>query len=182
MRISLDNPDKTKLSTLAALRVLVACLGESVGRTEPARGGWWQTQFTTQAGLQFARQIFPRSWASGAVGGAARAAREIHDERIGRKGTRHLFRFDDGLERRIHHEILHADQSSVADLIQDKDTAMKYLESIVKQSVSAAPGPVQVGELGQELDGEIISDMAAHYFDAFNKKIEVFPYFAGSRQ
>lgn len=164
-----------QLSPLARLRVLVAHLGESTPQP------WWPTQFTTYAGLEFAKQSFPRSWASAAINGASRAALEIHDERIGRTGTRHLFRFDGGLERQVHSEILHAEQKEVAALIADLDTAMANLNALVEQTVTVAPGPVQVGKLGQETAEDVVSDIAAHYLDGFEKGVLVFPYFAGGQ-
>ncbi|MFW5828421.1 MAG: BrxE family protein [Alkalispirochaeta sp.] len=60
-----------QLSSLVRLRILVAHVGEAI--SEP----WWPTQFTTYAGLEFAEQSFPRSWASAAINGACRAAQEL---------------------------------------------------------------------------------------------------------
>ena len=161
------------LSELAKLRILVAHLGE---HTNPP---WWSTQFTTHAGLTFSRQNFPRTWASAAISGAVHAAQAVHDERIGKQGTRHLFRFAGGLEREIHSEILHGDQEEVAGLVTDSETALQNLRGLVRQTVSAAPGPVQVGKLGAEDDPDIVGDIAAHYLDAFERGEQVFPYLAG---
>jgi hypothetical protein len=161
------------LSELAKLRILVAHLGEA------AEKPWWPTQFTTHAGLTFSRQNFPRTWASAAINGAVHAAQAIHDERIGKQGTRHLFRFDGGLEREVHSEILHGDQEEIARLVADRETALENIRALVRQTVSAAPGPVQVGTLGTEDDPEILSDIAAHYLDAFERGEQIFPYLAG---
>lgn len=161
-----------QLSHLAILRIVVGHLGEVSEKP------WWPTQFTTQAGLEFSRQNFPRTWASAAVNGAVRAAQTFHDARIGKQGTRHLFRFDGGLERQIHAEILHADQDAVASLIADREAALQALRELVVQSVSAPQGPIQVGTLADELRKEAIADIAAHYLDGFERGEVVLPYLA----
>jgi hypothetical protein len=164
------------ISPLASLRILVACLGES------ASPSWWPTQFLTEAGLDFFRSVFPRTSASAAVNGAVRAAQEVHDERIGRIGVRHLFRFDGGLERDLHREILHAPPEQILSLVTDRDTALTALKRLVLQTVTAAPGPVQIGRLGQETSPDAVADMAAHYYDAFTGNRLVYPYFAEVRR
>ena len=120
-----------KLSPLAQLRVLVAHLGET------GSPPWWNTEFTTPAGLDFSQYNFTRSHVSAAVSGATVAARAMHDERIGRKGTRHLFRFDAGLERAVHREILEADQSELEKLVESAEMAMDNLRRLALQTVDA---------------------------------------------
>lgn len=164
------------LSPISTLRVLVAYLGESA--TPP----WWPTQFTATPGFAFLKDQLPRSWASGAVAGAVRAAREVHDQRIGKASTRHLFRFDGGLERTVRHEILHADQEAVRALVLDRETALESLRALSTQTLTAAPGPVQVGHLGQELSADAVADLAAHYLYGFRADAPIFPYFAGARR
>lgn len=164
------------LSQLAQLRILVACLGES------GDAPWWPTQFTTAAGLEFLQGVFPKSWASAAIGGTVSAAREVHDERIGRSGTHHLFRFEGGLERDIHREILLADQDAIAGFISEREKALAALRGLARQTVAASPGPVQVGRLGRERCPDAVSDMAAHYLDAFSQGEPVYPYFGEVRR
>lgn len=167
---------QSPLSPLAALRIVVACLGES---SVPP---WWPTQFLTEAGLDFFRGVFPRTSASAAVNGAVRAAQDVHDERIGRIGVRHLFRFDGGLERALHREILHASPEAIIALVTDRDTALAALKQLVQQTVTAAPGPVQIGRFGQETAPDAVADMAAHYYDAFTGNRLVYPYFGEVRR
>lgn len=164
------------LSALAYLRVLVAYLGESAPQP------WWHTQFLTEAGLDFFRGVFPKSSASAAVNGAVRAAQEVHDERIGRIGVRHLFRFDGGLERDLHREILHAPAEQIIALVTDRETALATLKKLVVQTVTAAPGPVQIGRLGQETAPDAVADLAAHYYDGFTNDRLIYPYFAEVRR
>jgi hypothetical protein len=164
------------ISPLASLRIVVAYLGES---SSPP---WWPTQFLTEAGLDFFRGVFPKTSAAAAVNGTVRAAQEVHDERIGRIGVRHLFRFDGGLERDLHREILHADPEQIMALMPDWETALAALKGLVVQTVNAAPGPVQIGRFGQETAPDAVTDLAAHYYDAFTNNRLVYPYFAEVRR
>lgn len=165
-----------ELSALAQLRIITAYLGESAPQP------WWPTQFLTEAGLDFFRGVFPKTSASAAVNGAGRAAQEVHDERIGRIGVRHLFRFDGGLERDLHREILHAPPEQIVVLVSDQETALTALKKLVVQTVSAAPGPVQIGRFGQETAPDAVADLAAHYYDAFTNERLIYPYFAEARR
>jgi hypothetical protein len=163
------------LTPLAQLRVIIAHLGEA------SRPAWWNSGFTTPAGLDFSRYNFTRSYVSGAVAGATVVARTMHDERIGRKGTRHLFRFDAGLERAVHREILEADQIELAALIENVEVALEHLRRLAQQTVVAPDGPVQIGRLGQEERERAVVDIAAHYLSGFESGRIVLPYLAGSK-
>lgn len=164
------------LSRLSVLRTLIAYLGEAAPQP------WWPTQFLTEAGLDFFRGVFPKTSVSAAVNGAVRSAQEVHDERIGRIGVRHLFRFDGGLERDLHREILHAPPEQIVALVTDRETALATLKNLVVQTVSAAPGPVQIGRFGQETAPDAVADLAAHYYDAFTNDRLIYPYFAEVRR
>lgn len=166
----------SELTPLSSLRIVVAHLGES------GSPRWWPTQFLTEAGLDFFRGVFPKTSASAAVNGAVRAAQEVHDERIGKIGVRHLFRFDGGLERDLHREILHAPAEHILSLIVNREVALANLKKLVRQTVSAAPGPVQIGRFGQETAADAVADLAAHYYDAFTNDRIIYPYFAEVRR
>jgi hypothetical protein len=135
----------------------------------------------TPAGLELSRFNFAGTFVSAAVSGATLAARRVHDDRIGRKSTRHLFRFDAGLERAIHREILESDQEALAKLIVSRETALNGLQALAVQTVDAPEGPVQVGWLGEEEKERAVADMAAHYLCGFRKGYLVLPYFAARR-
>lgn len=167
---------KHTISPLSSLRIVIAYIGET---TSPP---WWSTQFLSEAGVDFFRGVFPRTSLAAAVHGAVRAAQEVHDERIGRVGVRHLFRFDGGLERDLHREILHAPREDIEPLVTNPQTALAALKNMVGQTVSVAPGPVQIGRIGEETDQTAVADMAAHYYDAFLTGKIVYPYFAEVRR
>ena len=164
-----------RLTSLSRLRILVAHLGEV---SQPQ---WWASAFTTEAGLDFSKYNFTRSHVSAAIAGATLAARAVHDDRIGRQSTRHLFRFDGGLERAVHRKILEADQDELAKLISSPDIAMEELRNLAKQTVEAPEGPVQVGRLGEEERERAVVDLAAHYLNGFESGRLVFPYFASAK-
>ena len=46
------------------------------------------------------------------------SSRAVHDHRIGRRGIRHLVRFDAGLEGAIHRRILETEHDQLAALIR----------------------------------------------------------------
>ena len=163
------------LSKLALLRVIVAYLGEH------AVPPWWASTFTHESGLDFSRYNFVRSHVSAAVAGAVVVARGVHDHRIGRRGIRHLFRFDAGLERAIHRQILEAERDQLAALIGNQNLALDQLGTLATQTVQAPEGPVQVGHLGEEEGEPALVDLAAHYLDGFENGKLVLPYFAGGK-
>jgi hypothetical protein len=163
------------LNPLTQLRIAVAYLGES------GPSPWWQSQFTSLAGLEFSQFNFSSTHVSAAIAGATLAARRIHDDRIGRKGTRHLFRFDPGLERAVHREILEADQQALARSIESRESALELLQTLAVQTVDAPEGPVQVGLLGEEDTDRAVVDLAAHYLCGFLKEYQVLPYFTARR-
>ena len=159
-------------SVLSQLRVIVAHLGET------SKSPWWTTNFTTEAGLDFSTYNFSHSHVSAAIAGATFAARKIHDDRIGRKDTRHLFRLDGGLERAMHREILEANQTDLVALIENWDVAIAALGRLATQTVDAPEGPTQIGRLGEEESESGAVELAAHYLSAFTSDRQVFPYFA----
>jgi hypothetical protein len=67
-------------------------------------------------------------------------------------------------------------------LISDRAIALAALKKLVRQTVTAAPGPVQIGRFGQETDPDAVADIAAHYYDAFTSDRLVYPYFAEVRR
>lgn len=164
-----------KISSLAQLRIIVAYLGES--STPP----YWLSQFLFPTGIEFSRFSFSSTPVSAAISGATLAARTIHDERIGKKGTRHLFRFDAGLERAVHREILEANQDQLDALINSRESALAKLRALAGQTVDAPEGPVQVGWFGEEEKEGAVLDLAAHYLCGFQKSRMILPYFAQKR-
>jgi hypothetical protein len=85
------------------------------------------------------------------------------------------------MERVIHREILEANQTVLAELIKNRDSALKRLHALTRQTVDAPEGPVQMGWLGEEEKEHAISDLAAHYLCGFLKGYLVLPYFAARR-
>ena len=162
------------LKDLAVLRLLVVHLGETV---EPA---WWTTSFTSAEGLEVCRQTFPRSWVSAAVGGASRAACEVHDTRIGRNRASHLFRFGGGLERQLHRELLQADQDELAGLLESKDSVLEHLKALNRsgESEPGTKGPVEVKRSKNAFGETELSSIARAYYEGFLRNEPVFPYFS----
>jgi len=73
------------------------------------------------------------------------AARRLHDSRIGKGGVFHLFRFAISIEETIHRRLLEIDGDSIANVLKDKEAAMKKLKKMFDSTVDAPEGPVQIG-------------------------------------
>ena len=86
---------KSLLERIIRLRVVVLALGES------AQPPWWRTGFLNETGLRFLERLYPRSAFRAAVHAAGKAACEIHDQAIGRRGVFHLFRLPEALEAEV---------------------------------------------------------------------------------
>jgi len=86
---------KPLLECIIRLRAVVLALGESV---QPP---WWRTGFLNETGLRFLERLYPRSAFRAAVHAAGKAACEIHDQAIGRRGVFHLFRLPEALEAEV---------------------------------------------------------------------------------
>lgn len=159
------------LETLNRLRVLVGYLGEK------AQAGWWGTSFLNRTGLQFLEINFPRTAFAAGCNSVIEAAKRLHDERIGKGGVYHLFRFPTGLEEDLHRSLLFADPSSYLSLIESEESVMETLKEMVKDTVGAPEGPVQVGTLKAMVKDSDIHELAVHYHDAFRSQKMCFPYF-----
>ena len=84
------------VSDVIRVRAVVGALGEAAsGETtndDQATRAWWKSRSTSAAGRAALAQLFPRTAISAALSVVSRAARVVHDERIGQPGVMHLFR------------------------------------------------------------------------------------------
>ena len=93
-------PKLLPIDDLITLRTIVGFLGEN------PQFCWWDTNFLSQTGLQFLAINFPRSAFSAGCNSVTEAAKRLHDERIGKSGVYHLFRFPTYSEESIHRHLL----------------------------------------------------------------------------
>jgi hypothetical protein len=160
------------LVQLAKLRLLVGYLGEK------KQCGWWNTGFLDGTGERFLELLFPRTALLAGPRSASEATRAVHDERILRTGTYHLFRLpveiEDLLEEQVSLEALNEWRFSMS----DKESALTMLDNLAQFRLDAPEGPVQVGVATKILRKDSISELAAHYHSAMSRGRTCYPYFA----
>lgn len=173
----MNNPssdNKQIIIKLITLRSLVGFLGEK------SQFNWWDTNFLSSTGLQFLAINFPRSAFSAGCNSVSEAARRLHDERIGKGGVYHLFRFPTSIEESIHKQLLDIDSNTLIPYLKDKETALNKLKSFISSSVNAPDGPVQIGTAKNMFSDSAIEELAKHYHNAFSDGKKCFPYFTGN--
>src|SRR5205807_2037815 len=123
------------------LRLAVGRLGER------DHSDWWPSTFLSEAGRSFSSYNFARAPLLASYTATAAAAKRLHDDRIGRSNTFHLFRLPLVDEIAIHQ----AATQNRAELLQDlkliSDELMGFLEKAAGERIDAPVGPIQVGEL-----------------------------------
>lgn len=154
--------------TAAELRVLVGYLGEQA----PA---WWSSQFFGTTATAFLTPVFSRSMFQAQCQGVTAAAARLHDEFIGHGRTLHLFRLPEVFEQSIAAALADPQfEAAAREVLRSKEQALVRL-SALSSTVTAAEGPVVVGDWSDSLD-EALKTIAGLYYDAFSKGIETFPY------
>lgn len=158
------------LNKIGKLRVLVGFLGEK------SQLNWWDTNFLSKTGMQFLEINFPRSAFAAGCNSVIEAARRLHDNRIGKGGVYHLFRFPTGIEEELHHLLIHNSSDGLKPLIESKEKALEHLKALVSNSVGAPEGPVQIGTSKKILTNYAVQEFAVHYYEAFQNQMLCFPY------
>ena len=161
---------KAIATTIAALRVLIAYLGEK------DQANWWGCEFFSDTATSFLAPIFNRSLFLARYQGVTAAAAKVHDEAIGVGRIYHLFRMPIGLEQAS------ADALNDTALVQtvqarlaNRELALKRLAELAEKAESALPGPVSLGQMSQDLKAEL-QRAAGFYCAAFTSGIQTFPY------
>ena len=172
--MSSDNESRStsRLEALANLRVLVAYLGEK------DHFDWWPTSFLSSTGRRFLEYNFPRTVLSAGVSSVAQAAKELHDQRIGRADAFHLFRLPHALEQDVHALLATESGNGFAELVSSREQALAKLTELAEEEDVTAQGPVRVAGLRQLTHRPSIRKAAAHYRSAFEGGLQTFPYFA----
>ena len=163
--------------SLLHLRILVLTLGEA------RHAGWWGSQFLSSVGLSFLERIYPRSTFAAAVRSASRAARAVHDANVGKGEVFHLFRLPRQTEQEIDSALaeqatgLAAQYSALladrAALLQTLETMTTALPAIEASSLVTAVGPLRLSVNRRDW----APALARAYHSAFQRDVQVFPYF-----
>ncbi|MEN3941769.1 BrxE family protein [Prosthecobacter sp. SYSU 5D2] len=160
---------------LVFLRFAVGFLGQK------GHGTWWDCSFLSEAGLDSLAYNFSRAPLAAAYSATCMAAKRFHDERIGRTGVTHLFRFDPDLEILVQRAANHEGAQVLKPFLFNAGALMSELARIAKTEIDSPEGPVQVGTLAQAGTERGIIELARHYHAAFKFGHRIFPYFAAQR-
>ena len=145
----------------ALLRLAVCWLGQS------GQAGWWGSSFLSETGLAFGAYNFARAPRLAAFSATSAAAKRVHDDRIGKSRTFHLFR-------------LRMDAGALFEPLKlSSAELMRFIEQTAGETIDAPVGPVQVGALDHAFTQQALQELAKHYLSAFRQGAECFPYFAG---
>ena len=163
------------IENIATYRTIIGYLGER------DQFNWWQTSFFTQGSNAFLSPIFGRTQLLAQHNGVSRAAALVHDERIGVGHVYHLFRLPEDMEQALH-QALHSSQleKTIRDILLGKETALNYLR---KHSAGASPktlGPTRVGSVDTVRTLDPWAKILGLYLSAFERQVEIFPYFAAT--
>jgi len=156
------------------LRILVAALGEKHSAS------WWESDFLGENGIRFLAFAFPRAPEAAAIQGACEAARRTHDERIGTKGTVHLFRQQYEAELVIHERLMLGGSGLRDDILgtySNPQACKAALAELAGESEHGKEGPVKLGLSSAAFSSPMIKRMAAIYAGAFEEGKIAFPYF-----
>lgn len=162
---------RSRVEALAHLRALVAFLGER------EQFAWWSTSFLSPTGLKFLEYNYPRTSVSAAIHSITHAAKSMHDQRIGKLGSFHLFRLPHEVEQDIHAILIDASQEEFSGFFLSKQQSIVALTSITEGELAEAVGPVRIASIGQLTSKQSLKKLAAYYRFAFQNQSHVFPYF-----
>jgi len=163
--------EKTKIKTIAKLRILIGYLGEK------SQHNWWLSSFFAQTSSSFLNPIFGKTSFVAQYQGVKEAATRVHDEHIGVGEVYHLFRLPENIEislfRSLHDEKFVLESKKT---ITNKDRAQKALSELIMSSSRLKEGPVLIGDIDDFLMEESLSDIANLYHSAFLNDVQVAPY------
>ncbi len=140
----------------------------------------------SNVGLSFLQRIYPRTNFQVALNSAGKAARDIHDQSVGKVGVFHLFRLPPGLEVDIHSYQTGEncfDTSELITILEDQSKLFQALSNISKSDTSndILSGAVNIGVEAECYMVDTYKKMAAIYFQAFKNGKQTYPYMSTER-
>jgi hypothetical protein len=164
-----------QLDALIQMRFVVGMLGQRTAH------GWWDCDFLSSDGQEMLVHNFPRAPLVAGFTATARAAKLVHDNRIGRTGVQHLFRVEPDLETVLARRMASEGTRVFESVPRDEAGLLATLAQLAVEEIDSPPGPIQVGRTGALTSRAGIQQMAAHYEAAFRSRTQIFPYFAATR-
>lgn len=164
---------KTLPERFSNVRIAVAFLGQD---------GWWTSSFLSQTGLAVAEYNFPRAARLAAANATVAGAKRLHDERIGKRRSVHLFRLPLAGEMLIQQAMKLNGCALLDSMPTRSEEALRVLEAEGGELISVQAGPVQVGSLDDAFTDSGLQELAKHYLAAFRQDIQCLPYFADAKR
>lgn len=162
-----------QIETLVLLRTVVGYLGER------EQYGWWQSAFFGAGSSTFLAPLFGKTQLLTQCNGVTRAAALVHDERIGVGNVYHLFRLPEDMEHSLHRAL---QETALADkigpLVTNKATALAQLRTMLKPAGTESIRPTRIGDLQKLRTIDLWAVAAAHYVQAFERGVQICPYFS----
>ena len=155
------------------LRSIVGFLGES------DQFGWWNTSFLSDTGQRFLQRPFPRSAFVAGLHSVSVAARNLHDQSVGKGQVAHLFRLHYIGERELAEALRDLDLRPLRDRLSSKEAALDALDDM-SRVIAPAKGAVRVGRVNDLFTQDGIGQIAGYYHAAFSANDTTFPYFSNA--
>ena len=160
----------------AQLRVVVGVLGQAEA------ANWWSSSFLTKGGIEIAAYNFARGPEFSAVNATSAAAKMLHDEKIGKRSSVHLYRLSLGEESLIHHALRNHAGDFTNEVLGNKEKPMLWLKEQTVKTAKISPGPICIGTISEAFTEAGFKDMASHYLAAFEQQVQCLPYFSDSKE
>jgi len=163
----------TQIQAVALLRTVVGYLGER------EQYGWWQSSFFGPHSKAYLAPVFGKTQYLAQWTGVTRAAALIHDERIGVGNVYHLFRLPEDMEQSLHRALHDATLTNkVRQLVTNQATALTELRTMSESAMAESIGPTRIGDLQQLRTIDQWAVAASHYVRAFERGVQLYPYFS----
>ena len=162
---------RNRTEVMARLRVAVGFLGEK------DQYAWWPTSFLSRTGRRYLEFNFPRTVLSAGVSSVSHAAKELHDQRIGRGGVFHLFRLPHAFEQDLHLLLASEFRKELESLIAGRDTALAVLSELADGEDLDVEGAMRISDVSRVTHALSLRKLAGCYLSAFKNGKQTFPYF-----
>jgi hypothetical protein len=174
MTVNERSVSQSQVAQLASLRALVLFLGEK------DQFGWWDCSFLGSTGQKYLAITHPRSHVATGVIAACKAARRVHDARIGKGRVYHLFRLPHATEQKLQRHTLTVDAVGLVTTFESKDKALQTLETLAKDPDGTPDGPIKLGGVKALSSSAIVGKLAGMYLGAFRASRQTMPYFTAT--
>ncbi len=168
------------LDYIVSLRLVVLALGEI------SNPPWWRTKYMSSVGFRFLERVYPRTFLKAALNASGKAARDVHDQSVGKVAVYHLFRLPPGLDAELQQfqpKMSAEDLSELHETIGDRTLLLEKLKEISNNATHTddLAGALKIGAEADCYNRHSYDQMAAIYHSAFSESKKAYPYFSDER-